>query len=132
MEQIKQLLDELAEQQAALDLLALKRRDAEATVLATVKPELDAIAAEFGPMEAEATRRLEQMAEHVKAAVLSYGQTVRGTRLTAVFMSGRVSWDTKALEGYALHVPELLKFKKVGEASVTLRNAGRPAPQEAA
>jgi hypothetical protein len=57
----------------------------------------------------------------VKAAVLEHGHSIRGERLHAVVLAGRTSWDTRALEGYSLAHPEVLKCRTVGPPSVSLR-----------
>ena len=57
----------------------------------------------------------------IKQAVISAGTTVKGSFIQAVFTKGRVSWDTKSLDGYAVAHPELLSLRKVGEPSVSLR-----------
>ena len=59
--------------------------------------------------------------EELKAEVLQLGETVKGTALQAVLNSGRVTWDSKGLEGYAVANPQVLTFRKVGEPSVTVR-----------
>ncbi|MCG3145996.1 MAG: hypothetical protein HONDAALG_03775 [Gammaproteobacteria bacterium] len=51
----------------------------------------------------------------------SRGATVKGAALSAVYAKGRVSWDNKALEGYAVAHPELLAFRSEGAPSVSIR-----------
>ena len=48
-------------------------------------------------------------------------EDLKGSLLHAIYAAGRASWDTKALEGYAVAHPEILQFKKVGEPSVSIR-----------
>lgn len=61
------------------------------------------------------------IAEETKEMVLAIQETVKGAELQAVVNSGRVTWDSKGLEGYAVANPAVLHFRKVGEASVTIR-----------
>jgi hypothetical protein len=39
----------------------------------------------------------------------------------AVYANGRVTWDNKGLQAYAEWHPEVDKYKKVGEPSVSIR-----------
>jgi len=57
----------------------------------------------------------------IKQSILEIKESVRGPLLHAVYAAGRASWDTKALEGYAVAHPKILQFKKVGEPSVSIR-----------
>jgi hypothetical protein len=92
--------------------------------------QVDAIKAEFAPkFEAlnndqnyqRAKNEADTLTEAIKQQVISAGATIKGSVLQAVFIKGRVTFDTKALEGYAAAHPEIEKFKKVGEPSVTIR-----------
>jgi len=57
----------------------------------------------------------------IKQSVLEIKESVKGSLLHAVYATGRASWDTKALEGYAVAHPEVFQFKKIGEPSVSIR-----------
>ena len=52
----------------------------------------------------------------VKKTVSNYGVS---------FVKGRVSWDTKALEGYAAAHSEIDKFKKIGKPSVRITRGNK-------
>ena len=58
----------------------------------------------------------------IKDKVIKNGTTVKGTLLMAVWNKGRISWDTKGLDGYAVAHPEMSAFRSVGEPSVTIRS----------
>lgn len=64
---------------------------------------------------------LQWLTEAVKASVIAEGESVKGERLQAVWVKGRTSWDTKALDGYSAAHPEIERFRKVGEPNVTIR-----------
>ena len=53
--------------------------------------------------------------------VLKNKVSVKGDELHAIFAAGRTTWDTKALSGYALAHKEILKLKKTGKPSVSIR-----------
>ena len=59
----------------------------------------------------------------IKDEVVALGETVKGSCLMAVYAKGRVSWDDKALEGYAAAHPEIQPFRKVGNPSESIRKA---------
>jgi hypothetical protein len=61
----------------------------------------------------------------IKADVLAAGATVKGARCMAVYSKPRVTWDGTKLDGYMAAHPEIAAFRKVGEASVTIRVSGK-------
>jgi len=69
------------------------------------------------------TTNIEELEAAVRKAVLNLGMSVRGCHLQAVWNKGRVSWNTKALEGYALAHPEVEALRNVGDPSVSIRLA---------
>jgi len=54
-------------------------------------------------------------------AVLKCEESVKGEKLQAVFSQGKTTWDTSGLNGYALVHKELLKLRKTGKPSVSIR-----------
>jgi hypothetical protein len=57
----------------------------------------------------------------VKEQVLTKGSTAKGKYLMAVWSKGRVSWDSKTLDGLALILPQITTARKEGEPSVSFR-----------
>lgn len=57
----------------------------------------------------------------IKNAILVRGESLKATTLQAVYTKGRETWDSKGLAGYAIVHPEILKLKKTGEPSVSIR-----------
>lgn len=105
--------------------IALVESDKQALIDSILTPEIKAKLAEIDAEFAGKTESLNQemafLEGEVKQEVVSGGATVKGTFLMAVFNKGRVSWDTKALDGYATAHPEIEQFRKVGEPSVSIR-----------
>jgi hypothetical protein len=64
---------------------------------------------------------IEKLTTDIEAAVLKAGESVKGSDLIAVYSAGRVTWNTKALDGYAAAHNEIEQFKKIGKPSVTIR-----------
>jgi len=62
------------------------------------------------------------LSEEIKEVVIKSGESVKGNFLQAVYSKGKITWDTKALEGYAVVHPEVNQLKKVGEPLVSIRD----------
>ena len=103
----------IAEKQALIDeIMNAEVRAKLAQIDADYEGKYEAIIAFITALESE-----------VKQDVLSYGSSVKGLHLHAIWNKGRVSWDTKSLDGYATAHPELLPFRREGEPSVSIRSA---------
>lgn len=113
-----QLLEKLTELYAKRDLLSL---DKKAAIPAEIQAVLDEIEAEFSPKQESINEEIAQLEASVKSTVLEAGETAKGGSLQAVFTKGRVTWDTKALDGYAKANPAIAEYRKQGEPSVSIR-----------
>ncbi len=102
-------LAEVQERQATLDALF--------TQLVQDDPEIQDVQAAMVKVHEE----MAEIRDTIKTAVLEHGETVKGERLQAVWCKGRVSWDIKALEGYAAAHPEILSLKSEGQPTVQFR-----------
>ena len=132
-------LNELSELQAALDVMRLNYEDAQRQIIAplqpqirelqaqidalmaSVGPDLQALNEEYAPLQDTTQQRIDALHQDVRNMVVTHGATVKGDHLQAVYVRGRTSWNTKALEGYAAAHPEIAAFKTVGEPSVSFR-----------
>lgn len=122
-------LDQLADFYAQRDALQLQQIElTNACVpeelkaqMEAVKARQDEIAAEFADKHAAVASNIAALEAEIKADVLAGGKTVKGQFLMAVWSKGRVSWDTKALDGFAAAHPEIATFRKEGEPSVSIR-----------
>jgi hypothetical protein len=65
--------------------------------------------------------RISELSSRVKEDVLEMGETFKTPLMMAMYCKGRVSWDTKSLDGYAAAHPEILGFKKTGKPSVSIK-----------
>ena len=120
-EQIKLLLDQLAEHQAAQDALRLEKQALLDGVLTPeIRQQMADIETEYADKELAAKAFVEHDTECVRAIVPAFGRTVTGAHLQAKFVKGRVSWDSKALDGYAAGHPEIAPFRKEGAPSVSI------------
>ena len=122
--EIKLKLDQLAEFQSQRDVAMLeKQRLFDEVYSAEIKQRMAEIEAEFAGKTEAVNENIAALESEIKQAIIAHGASVKGTVFHAVFAKGRVSWDTKSLEGYATAHPELLIFRKEGEPSVSIRVA---------
>ena len=115
-----ELLEKLTELYAKRDLLMLDKKSA---IPAEVQVVLDEIEAEFSPKQEAINSEISELEAQVKSIVLESGETAKGGSLQAVYTKGRVTWDTKALDGYAKANPAIAEYRKQGEPSVSIRKA---------
>lgn len=119
---IKDKIRQLDELNAQLDLANIHKQDAINKVLTPeIKAELAAIDIEFGQQIEAITSTMAIVEADVKAGVVTLGQTVKEGRFMAMYNKGRVTWDTKKMEGFALAHPELAALRKEGEPFVTIK-----------
>ena len=115
-------LNQLAELKSAVDALNIKKQALIESVLTPeIKQQLAEIDAEFAPEYEAVSEKTAVLEQEIKIDVVQAGETVKGDHLMAVFNKGRVSWDTKGLEGVLALIPELEKFRKEGDPSVSIR-----------
>ena len=120
-----QMLEQLTEFYAQRDLLMIdKKRALNDAMPYDVRERLSELEAEFGDKEEAVKDNIAELETKVKQAVLDEGATVKGGSLQAVYVKGRVSWDSKALDGYCKAHPELEEYRKQGNPSVSLRKTG--------
>src|SRR5262249_14105144 len=114
-------LNELAEIQAAVEVTRLDYEFRRAQILQAVQEELAALDEEYQPLLTTSAERVAALEEAIKAEVAEHGASVKGAHVQAVFTRGRVTWDTRGLDGYARAHPEVLAFRKEGDPSISLR-----------
>lgn len=115
-------LDQLAELNAQKDLLRLKKQELIDSVLTPeIRSQIAEIDVEFDPQFEAVESKASDLQKRVKEEVIAHGETIKGMALQAVYSKGRISWDTKGLNGYMVDHPELNQFKKQGNPSVSIR-----------
>jgi len=119
---IESKLDQLSELYAQRDLSTLeKQRLIDAILTDEIKAKIAEIESEFNGKGEAVSEKIAALESEIKEAVKLNGATVKGQFLQAVFTKGRVTWDSKSLDGYLKAHPELADFRKEGEPSVSLR-----------
>ena len=120
----KQKLDRLAELKAEQDLLNIKKQELIDSVLTPeIRTKIAEIEEEFEPQFEAVNFTTNELSKTIKAEVVGLGETVKGTVLQCCFVKGRISWDTKGLDGYLVGHPELNRFRKQGDPSASIRKA---------
>lgn len=117
-------LERLAQLQAAVDVARMDYESRRTEILKKVQDELDAVEAEFKPALEAAETNTAALEAEIKNDVLLRGESLRGSAFQAVYVKGRVSWDSGGMNEYARDHPEVLQFRKEGQPSVTLRKTG--------
>ena len=116
-------LNQLAEYQAKADVLALdKQRLIDTLISPEIKAQIDEINYEFATQLEALDTNIAALTADIKADVVQGGASVKGAHLQAVYAKGRVSWDSKMLDGLAIAIPEVAKARKEGAPSVSIRN----------
>jgi hypothetical protein len=122
-ETIQQKLDRLADLQAQIDLINIRYAEQRDAILTPeIQRKLDQLEAEQDLALTAASVGVRSLTEEIKADVLAAGQSVTGAHLQAVWVKGRVSWDTRRLDGYAAAHPEIAVFRKISEPTVSIRS----------
>jgi hypothetical protein len=119
------LLDDLDELYAQRDLLNLQKQELIDSILTPeIRATVAEIEAEFADKAKTVNEYIQQAEAEVKTAVLEHGATIKSTHLQAVYAKGRVSWDTKTLDGLMIVIPQLSQARKEGAPSVSIRKVG--------
>ena len=119
----QELLEQLANVEAQAQLINIHFDDLRKNILTEeIQAQLAEIEAERAETMKSVAAGIETLREQIKAAVIANGSTVKGSMFQAVYVKGRDSWDTKALDGYAAAHPEIIQFRTTGNPSVTIRS----------
>lgn len=115
-------LDQLAELQFQRDAINLKKQELIDSVLTPeIKAKLEEIEVEFSGQVEAVDQKIAELSEQIKAEVLKEGASLKGRYLQAVYQKGRVSWDTKRLEGLMMVIPQVAEARREGEPGVSIR-----------
>ena len=119
---IEQILEQLAEIRSQIDLLNVDKKNAiDSVITDEQQAAIRDIEFEFSEKLEAAQANASELEGQVNALVVEHGATVKSSRLQAVYAKGRIVWDTKAMDGYAINHPELYAFRNEGEPSVSIR-----------
>ena len=122
---IEEKLKRLGELRDRVTIARLDRDEQVTLVMAPVQAQVDAINLGFEQVVECDVHKIAELEDEIRREVIALGKTVKAGGIQAVYLSGRVAWDAKALDGYALGHPELFAFRKQGEPSVSIRVTGK-------
>jgi hypothetical protein len=91
-----------------------------AALLQLIRPQLEALDAEFAERLRIASEQIRRLEIEVKEAVLEVGESVKHEGIHAVYVRGRISWDSRGLSRYAETHPDLHQFRRVGVPCVRI------------
>lgn len=115
-------LNELANLYAMRDAINLDKAElVRQAIPPEVQARLDEIEAEFSDKLATAAEKAAALEAEIKQEIIQTGASYKADFLHAVYAKGRITWDSKGLDGYAVAHPEVAAFRKVGEPSVSIR-----------
>ena len=100
-------------------------RDERAQTAAALDEQIASLQQERDRLTKDINMDIKAVESEIREAVLGLGHTVKDDVLMAVWNKGRIKWDTKGLDGYAVANPEVGAFRSVGEPSVTIREVRR-------
>ena len=115
-------LDRLAEKTTAFNTLQSDYEVNRAEILKTVQGDLDALETEYTSIVQEIQDAIAKLRAEIKNDVLLNGSTILSPNYRAVYIRGRVTWDTKGITRYAEANPEIMKFRRQGRPSVSIRS----------
>lgn len=122
MPTIHEMFDKLSELEAQLDLLGLQRQDRIDQIMTQeIKNRLAEIEIEFLDKGHDVSMRIAWLEGEIKAEALKCGASVKGKHYQAVYNRGRVSWDTKKLDGLMILLPQLSEARTEGAPYITIR-----------
>ena len=105
-----------------LQLLDMKEKEEIDTVLTPeILARVDEIRAKYKDTKEAVSFELGVLEQEIKKSVLEMKETIKSKNVMAVWNKGRVSWDSKLLEGMAKLEPKLLAARKEGEPTVSIR-----------
>ena len=117
----EELLKQYEDLQSLIDLrTAEKKQLIDALLSPEVRAEIAAIDAEYDDIIAAVEKKADSVAKELRAAVAASGEKVTGQRFAVSYTKPRITWDDKALVGYAIEHPELYAFRREGRPSARI------------
>jgi uncharacterized protein YifE (UPF0438 family) len=90
-------------------------------ILEQVREQLDALDAGFADRLADTEAEATRLEAEARQAVVDHGASFWHEGVHAVYTRSRTTWDGKGLAAYAETHPEVIRYRKVSEPSVSLR-----------
>jgi hypothetical protein len=120
-EQVTEKLERLSNLRNAAEFTRLDYETRRKELLKAIQADLDALEAEYQPVLERAEDNIAALENEIKTDVLLCGESISGGMYRAVYTQGRVSWDNEGMTRYAEAHPEVLRFRKQSQPSVSFR-----------
>lgn len=117
------LLVKLEERVAWLE--KARAEEIEAVIPPSIKNRIVAIKTSYADRIHVANTNVASTKATIKEGALEVGSTVKGKDYMAVWAKGKMTWDSKGLEGYAVAHPEVKAFRKQGKPYVSIKKRGK-------
>ena len=118
---VAEKLERLSNLRNAAEFTRLDYETKRTQILKQVQAELDALDSEYKPVIERVDENIAMLENEIKTDVLLHGESVSGGMYRAIYMQGRVSWDSEGINKYAEAHPDVLQFRKQGQPIVSLR-----------
>ena len=89
--------------------------------LAKLKTDFEEEKARFNADTAKMQELIADLESNIKDEVLMRGESVKTDYMTVTWNKGRVSWNSKLLEGYAMAHPDILGARNIGDPTVSFK-----------
>lgn len=86
-----------------------------------IRDKVEALRTTFAENNSVIDAEISELENSIRQDVIDEGATIKGSNLMAVYNKGRITWDTKGLDGFMVAHPEIEVFRSVGDPSVTIR-----------
>lgn len=105
-----------------MDLQIEKEKSQSALIPAEIRERLNQLEEEYAFKFQQNVTAREQLEAEIRRDVALRQENAKGASgMSAVYSPGRITWDTRGLEGYAKVHKEVLEFRKQGDGFVTIK-----------
>lgn len=122
MEDLHNQIDRYSDLTYQHDALLIKKQSLiDEVITPEIKAKIAEIDSEFDPILMQLNQNRSALEQSIKEQVSTLGKTVQGKYHYFRWTRPRVTWDTRALDGYAAAHPEILRFRKEGKPVISVR-----------
>lgn len=89
--------------------------------LAGLKTSFEEEKTKFNDATDDVQKMISELESEIKEEVLKRGESMKTEYMTVTWNKGRVSWNSKLLEGYAMAHPDILGARSIGDPTVSFK-----------
>lgn len=106
----------------AVDLQLEKDKSQSAIIPKEIRDNLNMLEEKYAGHFSTLKQEMQSLEESIRRDVIQQQENYKGASgMSALYMPGRITWDTRGLEGYSKAHPEVLELRRVGEPFVTIK-----------